>query len=380
MNEPRSRLSALLLALAVLSAATAAVAQAPERAVRLADPESENLYLVGTRVALDSVVEGDVNASGGSVRIDADVANDVGALGGFVSIGGRVGDDVRVGGGRVDVDALIGGDLVAGAYRVAVRPEAAVAGNALITGTEVSLAGRVAGDVTLNADSARIGGDIGGDLEVDAEELAILSGARVAGDLIYRGAEASIAPDAVIGGEIVRHLRDSRAFEDSSVVTLISESIGVGWLIGLVVAGALLLLAFPESLAGATRNIQEAAWRSFSYGLLILLAAPVVILLCVVVVIGIPLAFVLGAAYAASLFVAYLTAAFWIGDHGLRLVGRVDPRHRGWRIVSLVGALVALSVLGWIPLVGWLVTLLALSLGLGGWALQMFQARATGPR
>ena len=379
MNEPRPRLRALLLVLAVLSAATAAAAQAPEHAIRLADPESEDLYLVGARVALDSAVEGDVNASGGRIRIDADVANDVGALGGFVSVGGRVGDDVRVAGGRVDVDALIGGDLVAGAYRVAVQPGAAVAGNALITGTEVSLAGRVAGDVTMTADSARIGGDIGGDLDVDAEELAILSGARVAGDLIYRG-EATIAPDAVIGGDIVRHLRDSGVLEDSSVVALVSESIGVGWLIGLVAAGALLLVAFPESLAGAIRNMQEAAWRSFTYGLLILLAAPVVIFLCVVVVIGIPLAFALGAAYAASLFVAYLTAAFWIGDHGLRLVGRVDPRHRGWRIVSLLGALVALSVLGWIPFVGWLVTLLALSLGLGGWALQMFQARATAPR
>ena len=380
MNEPRPRLSALLLVLAVLSAATAAVAQAPESAIRLADPESEDLYLVGARIALDSAVQGDVNASGGRIRIDADVANDVGALGGIVSVGGRVGDDVRVGGGRVDVDALIGGDLVAGAYSVAVRPGAAVAGNALITGTEVSLAGRVAGDVTMTADSARIGGDIGGDLDVDAGELAILSGARVAGDLIYRGAEASIAPDAVIGGDIVRHLRDSGMLEDSSVVALISESIGVGWLIGLVAAGALLLVAFPESLGGAIRNIQEAAWRSFSYGLLILLAAPVAIFLCVVVVIGIPLAFALGAAYAAALFVAYLTAAFWIGDHGLRLVGRVDPRHRGWRILSLLGALVALSVLGWIPLVGWLVTLLALSLGLGGWALQMFEARGAGTR
>ena len=142
----------------------------------------------------------------------------------------------------------------------------------------------------MTADSARIGGVIDGDLDVDAEELTILSGTRVAGDLIYRGAEATIAPDAVIGGEIVRHLRESRAFEDSSVVALISEGIGVGWLIGLVAAGALLLLAFPESLAGATRNIQEAAWRSFGYGLLILLAVPLVILLCVVVVIGIPLA------------------------------------------------------------------------------------------
>ena len=112
----------------------------------------------------------------------------------------------------------------------------------------------------------------------------------------------------------------------------------------------------------------------------LLLAVPLAIFLCVVIVIGIPLAFVLGAAYAASLFVAYLTAAFWLGDHGLRLVGRVDPEHRGWRILSLLGALVVLSVLGWIPLVGWLVTLLALSLGLGGWALQMFEARGARTR
>ena len=158
---------------------------------------------------------------------------------------------------------------------------------------------------------------------------------------------------------------------------LIGGGFSLAWLAGFVATGTLLLTVFPESLRTATGNIQNAVWRSLGYGLLIIFAIPAAILFCFVIVIGIPLAVTLAAAYGAALFVAYLTTAFWVGDHGLRMVGRSDTPHRVWRILSLLSALILLGVVGWIPIIGWLVTFFALALGLGAWAIEALSGRAS---
>ena len=158
-------------------------------------------------------------------------------------------------------------------------------------------------------------------------------------------------------------------------MAFVGGGFSLAWLVGLVATGTLLMVAFPESLRTATRNIQNAVWRSLGYGLLILFAVPTAILFCFVIIIGIPLAVTLAAAYGTALFIAYLTTAFWVGDHGLRLIGRGDTNHRGWRMLALLAAVLVLGVVGWIPIIGWLITFFALALGLGAWALQVFQAR-----
>ena len=367
-------------ALVALSAMTApAQAQNAGREVHITGVQGDDLYLAGGRVSVDSEVTGDVNASGGRIRIGGQVSGDVGALGGQVSVVGAVGDDVRVGGGQVDIDAKIGGDLVAGAFSVAVQPGTAIGGKAILSGAEVSVAGRIAGDLSIASGSATISGTIGGDVEIASAEIKILPGARIGGNLRYTsGNEAEIAKDAVIAGEITRRVRDHDEETSTSVVALVGGGFSLAWLIGLVAMGTLIMVAFPESLATATRNIREAAWQSFGYGLLVIFAVPAAILFCFIIIIGIPVAVALAAAFAAALFVAYLTTAVLVGDYGLRFIGRADTAHRGWRILALLVSLLVLGVVGWIPIIGWLITFVTLTLGLGAWALQVFQVRAPG--
>ena len=375
------RRSAFTVAVAIGCALVAApsYSQSAGREVHVTGVQQDDLYLAGARVSIDAEVRGDVNAAGGRVRIGGTVTGDVGAGGGLVTVVGTVGDDVRVGGGQVDIDAKIDGDLVAGGFSVGVQSGTVVAGNAILSGGEVSVAGRIGGDVSIAGGSVLISGDIGGDVDITAGEIDILPGARIAGNLSYLSArEASIATNAVIEGEFTRRTRDPGEDKDTSVAWLIGSGFSIAWLVGLVATGTMLMVIFPESLATATRNIQDAAWRSLGYGLLIIFAIPAAILFCFVIIIGIPLAVTLAAAYAAALFVAYLTTAFWVGDHGLRLVGRRDTNHRGWRILSLLAALIVLGLVGWVPIVGWLITFFALTFGLGAWALEVFQGRTPG--
>ena len=126
----------------------------------------------------------------------------------MVTVTGTVGDDVRVVGGQVDVDAKIDGDLVAVAMSVGVQSGTVVAGNAILSGGEVSVAGRVDGNLSTAGGSVLISGDIGGDVEIAGGEIEILSGATIGGNLSYLSArEATVEADAVINGEITRRTR-----------------------------------------------------------------------------------------------------------------------------------------------------------------------------
>jgi len=366
----RRPLFAAVVAIACALIAAPSYSQSAAREVHVTGIQNDDLYLARARVSIDADVRGDVNAAGGRVRIGGSITGDVGGGGGLVTVVGAVGDDVRVGGGQVDIDTKIGGDLVAGAFSVGIQPGTVVGGKAILSGGEVSVAGRIDGDLS-----------IAGDAEIAGGEVDILPGARIGGNLSYvAGREARIAAGAVIEGEITRRMRDPGTGDEStSVAWLVGGGFSVAWLVGLVATGTILMIIFPESLGTATRSIEKAAWRSLGYGLLAIFSIPAAILFCFVIIIGIPLAVTLAAAYAAALFIAYLTTAFWVGDHGLRLVGRGETPHRGWRILSLFAALILLGLVGWIPIIGWLITFFALTFGLGAWALEVFQVRTPRP-
>ena len=376
----------LLLSVSPFTAASSH-AQSVGYKVRVTGPQDKDLYLAGADVRVDADVRGDVAVAGGRVHVDGRSAGDVAAFGGLVTVSGAVADDVRGGGGQVEIVAEIGGDVIAVAYGVDVHAGTAIGGEAILTGREVFVAGDIRGDLWIAARRVSISGAIGGDVEIAADGIELLEGARIGGDLNYLSSrEAQIAPSATVLGKVER-LAPARAPPEHRGVGWLGGAFSFGWLggifsfawlAGLAAIGALLLAAFPESLDAASRNIGGSSWRSLGYGLLALFAVPWLALFCLITVIGMPLAVALTAGYVVALFFAYVTAAFWLGGLALRLTGRGETAHRGWRMLALVVALLALALARWVPVVGWLATFLALTFGLGAWVQQVFRSRAPG--
>jgi hypothetical protein len=92
-------------------------------------------------------------------------------------------------------------------------------------------------------------------------------------------------------------------------------------------------------------------------------------------IVGIPLTLILAAAYLISLATAYFVAAIAIGRRGARLVGRGAEATFWTRIAVLAAGMLVLTLLGLVPVLGALVMLLALALGLGGFAIQAYRLR-----
>ncbi len=97
-------------------------------------------------------------------------------------------------------------------------------------------------------------------------------------------------------------------------------------------------------------------------------AIPVVIVLLLVTVVGIPLSGVLVLLCALTLYPAQIFVSAWLGDTILRAAQRAAGRAPSmyW---ALVAGTVALVILFAVPLVGWVVRLLAVLVGFGAlWA------------
>jgi hypothetical protein len=69
------------------------------------------------------------------------------------------------------------------------------------------------------------------------------------------------------------------------------------------------------------------------------------------------------------LLVGFLIGVLFLGDLGVRAVGR--PPSRGWRALGLLLALALLGALQALPFVGSLALLAALVLGVGAWSLHV---------
>jgi hypothetical protein len=130
----------------------------------------------------------------------------------------------------------------------------------------------------------------------------------------------------------------------------------------------ILFLALPRLMTRVIEQFQVTPWKSLGLGFVVLVVTPMLAILNIVLIVGAPLGLLLVAIYPITLLIAYVTAATWLGDTVLGLIGRKNPEIWPWRSGALLAALLALSVVGLVPFIGGLILFLAVVGGLGAWA------------
>ncbi len=366
---------ATLGVIAALCAASAS-AQFFEEVVTKTGVIQENLVAAGSLVSVDAQVEGDVVAVGRELSIAGLVRDDILAAGETITVQGRVEGDVRIAGRDIGIDAVVTGDVMAAGDSVRLSDGASITGRAWLAGRDVDVGGSIGHELKVAGRQVTIRGEILSDIDIWAEEISILPSARIHGELTYRSfSEAEIHPDARIDGDVtfirseVPHRAMGSAFAAVGVI-------GVSVFLGLLLLGVAHVFLFPNLMFTAAQTLTTSPWRAMGLGLVLLLGVPIVMVLLAATLVGIPLMLILGAAYLISLATAYFVAAITIGRRGARLVGRSAEATAWTRIAVLAAGVLALTLLGLIPVLGALVMLLALVLGLGAFAIQAYRMRA----
>jgi hypothetical protein len=341
----------------------------------------------GGMLNLTEPVEGDAFLAGGQVATASEVDGDLVAGGGEVSIGGSVGDDVYAAGGDVKVDAIIHGNARVGGGDVTVGPATVIAGATTLTGGRVDFEGNSHGFLKVSGGKVTISGQAHGDVEVRSEELVIGPETQIGGRLVYRGPVAPIVPEgAVIAGGVEFHEFGHGSFmhgERGPVREAVHWLGSMLWFAGVFFVGALFVVLFPGLSMRAAETIGRDPWQSLGLGLAILVCVPFVAVVLLVTIIGIPLALLLMPVYLLLSFLGWIVAALFIGQRGMALVRGAAPMSTGSRLMALLLALLALSLVRHLPFLGGVVAFLALIAGIGamvsqGWSRRDGTPAATG--
>jgi len=321
----------------------------------------DDLYVAGRMVDIQAEVKGDVVAAGQDVSIDQSVQGDVLAAGETVDIRAKVADDVRLAGRQVTITGAVDGHIVAAGETIRLRSSSTIGGWAWLAGQHIDVAGNIGRELKAVGEHITVGGELGGDVVLIADNIKILPGAHIRGQLIYHGPnKPQIHADAKIDGGIIQRPMPFAAAgaEDHAGAALIFG-------ISLMVAGLVYFLVFPRFTVAAASTIGSDPWKSVVLGLALLVTVPFVIFLLLITMIGHLLALVLLAAYLVFLLAGFLTGVFYVADSGLHMIGKREAISRGLRSAGIVIAIVVLGIVQLIPLFGVLSVFLLLLFGLG---------------
>lgn len=341
------------------------------------DKDAANVYMTGAEVMIDAPVSGDLFAAAGRISVDHPVSGDAVLAAGSIDLRSGIGDDLRAAGGFVSVTGRVSGEALIAGGSIAFGPDTEVLGRVWLAGGDIAVAGRLANGLRVYGKNILLLGEVNGEVRLTGERIEILPSARINGDIIYSSnQEIRIVPGAWVRGTITR-APGSFEFPHPKFDVPGLPALRPLLFLGLLAAGALLLVLFPRFTAASLQTVQAAPLKSLGLGIAILFSLPPVILLLIITIIGVPIALALAAFYAVALLTGYLVTAFFIGEKLARAVRRQIEPTFGLRIGSLAAALLLLWLAYTIPYVGGFVILIALIVGLGAMVLQAFSSYAT---
>jgi hypothetical protein len=334
-----------------------------KRVVLQADEVHDGWFFAsGDQVALMGTVQGDVYVAGGEVEIDGIVNGDVLVAGGSVTIGGKVSDDVRAAGGNVECTGSIGKNLTVAGGNITVAKTAVVEGGMIAAGGDIRMAGTVQKHIVSTGGRVHISGDVGGNVRFAGGQITTLPGAKINGDLqavLEKPDQAQIAPGTV-NGTVEITTKKSEVKDSILGFTVGHFWFKIVWALSLILTAIVLILL----CRGPVEQYGQAIWQhpalSLLWGVVALIATPIVAVILCVTLIGIPLGVILLVIYAIALYLSQMAIGIVIGQRVFM------PENTGSLVLASIAGIALTQVLTFVPFLGMLIIIAGVLWGLGG--------------
>jgi hypothetical protein len=372
------RWRALGAAVVLLAAALGGVARAVEvragETVDVTGAYDEMLFVAGEEVRIAATSTDDVIVSGGDVRFEGAALEHAFVAGGEVSFGEAVVRDLFVAGGEID---LVGGevtdDLVATGGRIVLGPEARIGDDVAIAGADLRIEAPIGGDLRAAGGTIFLNGAVTGDVYLEGGSISIGPDTHIMGALTHRGRSVRIAPEAQIEGQTT--VLRPHPKPDLRPLAALATWAAAAVLFGVFLMAMAVATAFPRLMNDVAESLRARPLSMLGLGVLIAIAAPMLVMLLAMTLLGLPLAFVIGAALA-LLWPVSIVGAAYAGAMLARARTRADeqPPSAGARAMWAGLAMIALILVGLVPIIGFFVWLLAYLFGLGAVAAQGWRA------
>jgi hypothetical protein len=278
-----------------------------------------------------------------------------------VNIKGSVARNVNVAGGVIvlDKDASVGWDMLVAGGKTEIRGK--INGNLNGACPRVIIAGEIGKDVNFKMND-KLKVEKKGISYSNDDILDILDSAVIGGSVIYSATNAAIISDkASIAGEVKHNLPKA----DNNTKKEVD-----GWVWGRLysifasfVIGLVLISLWRKQIVELTDNMLKKTGASIGWGAVVAIMTPIIAILLVITIIGIPLAMILMGVWLISLCVGKILVGIMVGRSFLDKFWRKKKD-------SLIWAMIIGIVICWIifslPILGWLLALVAVWWGMGG--------------
>ncbi len=344
--------------------------------VYLSGDFSEDVMLAGGTVNFDGTIWGDLLVGARTMTFDGLVDGNVNVGAQRVTINGEICRSLRAAGQSINLNSRIDGDATAFGQEITVTSDAWVGRDVAFFGTEVFINGDIGSDAYIYAATVNISGRIEGNLKVKAGKISIAPTAFVGGGFEYESREkAKVAPEAQVMGE-TRWKKSAKDGESGGVMSWVPPPVSISWSLfyffGSAIIGVILILGRRESVINVANEIRTNGALAGALGLAIVILGLVIIFLMMITVVGIPAALAALTAYGLLFFVSKVFVAITVGMLLLGLIRRNGRVSLGW---SLVIGLLLLSLSFKIPILGWLIYILAWAVGAGAVTLLFFRRK-----
>jgi hypothetical protein len=317
----------------------------------------------GDQVIIEGTVNGDAYVAGGIVEVDGTINGDLLVAGGQVNISGTVSDNVRAVGGNIQVNGKVGKNISAAAGSIGIGRSSSVGGGVLAACGNLSVSGTVARDARVAAGSMSMSGTIDGNVDFAGDNLVVLQGSKIGGNLTARLKQkenADIAQGAVLGtvevttyeARPVHHILGLGAFRFWAKIV---------WALSLLLVGLVLTIVFPKQFRDLGLTINKLPGMSFLWGIVGLIVIPIAGVILMVTLIGIPLGLLVWTLYLWMLYFTQLTLGVFVGH---RLFG-IEEKKGGNLFWAFTVGLIIVQALTFVPYVRFLVVLVGLIFGMG---------------
>lgn len=344
-------------------------------------------YAAGQSSSIGETVPGDAFVAGFDTSLGGDVGGDAHMAGFNVAADKPVQGDLYAAGFSVTISQPVGGDVTAFGNNVRVRPGAAITGNARLSGASIDLAAPIAGAALISAETLELNAAVQGDFEFFGNKIVFGPQASIAGTVrIHAPAAievpASVAPADKVSFEVLQST--DYAGEAGKTAEHVVRGIWPAvwavaiWWLSLVVLGALVIALLPRVTATFEDRAASRPLRTLGLGVLGFAAALGLVPVTAMTILGIVLLpFVLLAAFILCVL-AYLTGVYLLALRAGRSFARIDTTPK--RLGALVVGTVLAGLIGMLPFLGWLISLLLLTFGFGIFVRSLSERAMPAPR
>jgi cytoskeletal protein CcmA (bactofilin family) len=357
----------MMMSMLALGSATGDV----DRPRRVERRLGNDLFAAGNSVSINQRVVGDLIAAGGDLDINTDVAGDAVVAGGTVHTRGNVEQSLYAAGGRLFVHGTVARNARIAGGQVEIDPRSEIQGNVSVAGRDIRMNGKVDGYLQSAGRHVYINGPVGGDVDATSNFVELGPDARIAGKLRYTS-QQEIKQDTaarVIGG--IERMTPAGGPPNYDALV---RFLGWVWTLGFMILAAVVVAALPSVYSRVTSTLETRPGLSLALGVIGLVFVPAAALILIFSLIGMPLGILTMILFLAMLLLAYVATSATIGDWALRRFKPEAVTRTSWRVGATVLAILALGLIGRIPVLGGLVVFAALLVGLGALILQFRRA------